>query len=72
MSASTTAGVEPAYGYREFEQLGEGSRWRIDRTVREGRYPPPDYYIGRNPRWLASTIQRHREALIAQQTGCAA
>lgn len=72
MSASTTAGVEPAYGYRELEDLGEGSRWRIDRAVREGRYPAPDYYEGRFPRWLASTIQQHREALIAQRSGAAA
>jgi len=72
MTTSTAAGVEPAYGYRELEDLGEGSRWRIDRAVREGRYPAPDYYEGRFPRWLASTIQRHRETLIAQHNDQAA
>jgi len=66
-----TAGCEPAYSYRDLDQLGEGSRWRIERAVRDGTYPSPDYYLGRSPRWLASTIKRHRDQLIAARPGAA-
>ena len=63
--ATLSADVEPAYSYADLGLRGEGSRWTIDRRVRDGTYPQPDYFVGPCPRWLASTIRRHREALIA-------
>ncbi len=67
--ATLSGDVEPAYGYADLERRGEGSRWTIDRRVRDGSYPLPDYFVGPYPRWLASTIRRHREALIAATRG---
>ena len=67
--APLSGDVEPAYSYADLERRGEGSRWTIDRRVRDGTYPLPDYFVGPYPRWLASTIRRHREALIAATRG---
>ena len=64
-------GIEPAYEYADLDRLGEGSRWTIDRGVRDGYYPKPDFYIGRHPRWLASTIKAHREKLISARRATA-
>lgn len=71
MKLETNATLEPAFGYRDLEELGEGSRWKIDRGVRDGTYPAPDYYDGRHPRWLASTVQRRRDELIAKREAAA-
>ena len=62
--------VEPAYSYADLERRGEGSRWTIDRRVRDGTYPLPDHFVGPYPRWLASTNRRHREALITFRDMC--
>lgn len=29
----------------------------IDRRVDEGKLPPPDLYVGRQPRWKLATIE---------------
>ena len=65
-NAEFTAGIEPAYSYADLDRLGEGSRWTIDRGVRDGTYPKPDLYVGRHPRWLATSVNRHRQNLIAK------
>lgn len=67
--ATLLGDVEPAYSYADLEYRSEGSRWTIDRRVRAGTYPLPDYFLGTSPRWLASTIRHHREALIAATRG---
>jgi hypothetical protein len=67
--AALSGDVEPAYSYADLECRGEGSRWTIDRRVRDGTYPLPDYFVGPYPRWLASTIRRHRELLIIATRG---
>ncbi len=67
--ATLSGDVEPAYSYADLQRRGEGSRWTIDRRVRDGTYPLPDYFVGPYPRWLASTIRLHRETLIAATRG---
>lgn len=67
--ATLSRDVEPAYSYADLQHRGEGSRWTIDRRVRDGTYPLPDYFVGPYPRWLASTIRHHRETLIAATRG---
>lgn len=57
--------IETALGFRELEAAGEGSRWTILRRIERGDFPPPDFYVGRFPRWLTSTVQRRRDELIA-------
>ena len=63
----TTAGLEAALDFAGLEAAGEGSRWTILRRMERGDFPQPDYYVGRYPRWLASTVRRRRDELIAQR-----
>ena len=37
----------------------------INRDIRAGRFPVPDYTIGQNRYWKLSTVIRHRERRIA-------
>lgn len=57
--------VEQAYSYADLERRGEGSRWAINGCFPDGTYPLPDYFVGPYPRWLARTIRRHRDLLLA-------
>lgn len=38
-------------------------RWKakisVDRAVKEGRLPPPDTFMGRDPLWLEQTLDAH-------------
>ena len=69
LTASVSGDIEPAYSYADLERRGEGSRWTIDRRVRDGSYPKPDYFLGPYPRWLASSILSHRETVIGITLG---
>ena len=44
------------YGYSKFHQ-----------AINDGEFPKPDYYVGRLPIWLESTIAKWREAKIAER-----
>ena len=57
--------IEPALDFSDLDSLGEGSRWTILRRMERGDFPKPDFYVGRYPRWLASTVRKRRAELIA-------
>ena len=44
----------------------------LNRDVREGRFPEPDYTIGQYRFWKLSTVVRHRERRIAESAHKAA
>ena len=44
----------------------------LNREVREGRFPQPDYTIGQYRFWKLSTVVRHRERRIAESAHKAA
>lgn len=67
MTKTISDPIEPALDFNDLEAAGEGSRWTILRRMERGDFPKPDYYLGRYPRWLTSTVQRRRDELIAQR-----
>jgi hypothetical protein len=38
----------------------------LNRDIREGRFPQPDYTVGQFRYWKLSTVVRHRERRIAE------
>ena len=50
--------------FNDLTAAGEGSRWTIERRIETGDFPKPDYYVGRYPRWLASSVIKRRQELI--------
>ena len=72
MTKTISDPIEHALDFNDLAAIGEGSRWTILRRMERGDFPKPDYYLGRYPRWLTSTVQRRRDELIAAREKAAA
>ena len=54
---------ETFYGKKAMARRYDASERTIDRASRDGRLPPPDFYLGRLPRWGERKLDAHdREA----------
>jgi hypothetical protein len=53
------AGLDPVVYGDDFAWLKGYSRREFDRDRSMGIVPKPDYYQGRHPVWLASTVRKH-------------
>lgn len=38
----------------------------LERHIRDGAFPSPETYIGNSPRWLLSTLNKHKESLLSK------
>lgn len=38
----------------------------LERHVRDEQFPKPDTFIGNSPRWLLSTLNKHKECLLSK------
>jgi hypothetical protein len=57
---------DPSLNARKVCEHEGRSRPALNRDIREGRFPPPDYCIGQNRFWKLSTVIRARELRIAE------
>jgi predicted DNA-binding transcriptional regulator AlpA len=60
--------LEKSYRRRSVEQLFDLKTSTLYDMIARGAFPKPDYHLGKLPLWNASTLERHRQALIARQT----
>jgi hypothetical protein len=57
------AGIEPAVGMNDWTVILRCSRREVERLRAAGTIPPPDFKVGKAPRWLARTARE----FLAQQ-----
>jgi hypothetical protein len=56
---------------RRYRRRGLSQRYSVeertvDRMVRDGRLPPPDFYLGNMPIWTGETLDEHDCAAALQ------
>jgi hypothetical protein len=55
------AGIEPPIEPDDWALILKVSRREVDRLRSAGKLPKADFYVGRSPRWLASTTRAFLE-----------
>src|SRR5262249_59535134 len=65
----TIADFDPSLSARKVADFDDRSLASLNRDIRKGKFPPPDYTIGQYRYWKLSTVIRAREERIAK---CAA
>ena len=63
-------GSKPSMQGLSREQIAE--RWgcttrTIDRYQHDGRLPPPDYYIGKRPRWIEHKVEQAERTALTRR-----
>jgi hypothetical protein len=61
----TIVDIDPSLNARGVCEFEGRSLPSLNRDLREGRFPQPDYMIGQYRYWKLSTVVRHRERRIA-------
>jgi hypothetical protein len=56
--------LDPSLNSRGVCDFKGGSLAALNRDIREGRFPQPDYVIGQYRYWKLSTLTRWREQMI--------
>lgn len=63
MQPSNTTAIDRALKQQEVADVFGISNRTLRRKINSGQFPRPDFFIGREPRWRLSTIERHRNEL---------
>jgi predicted DNA-binding transcriptional regulator AlpA len=58
MARLAPAGIEPALTLADWTQILRCSRREVERMKSAGKLPPPDFKVGRMPRWKPETVRR--------------
>ena len=61
----TIADFDPSLSARKVADFDDRSLVSLNRDIRKGKFPPPDYTIGQYRYWKLSTVIRAREERIA-------
>ncbi|MDF7671130.1 hypothetical protein PT276_08000 [Orbaceae bacterium ESL0721] len=55
--------IDPRYSKAQVcNYIGDIDNTTLDKWVASGKFPPPDLYLGRHPRWKLSTINAYLNA----------
>jgi len=68
----TIADFDPSLSARKVADFDDRSLVSLNRDIRKGKFPPPDYTIGQYRYWKLSTVIRAREHRIGEAAAKAA